>query len=166
MLDWLAPMNPTATKARRPGISRVLRGDRIPAQITGALEKAGIPASRVVAVFPADLSPDGRFSERWFVVAHDRVAALEGDGTRVSAQEPFKGMTGLEYRKLVGGGLILVKRGALELAARGEARGDAGLDDPVRILVADTGAEIVARASGPREATLDDPLGRGGPTVR
>jgi flagellar basal body P-ring formation protein FlgA len=55
---------------------------------------------------------------------------------------------------------IVVKRGDLELAARGEARNDAALDEPVRVLVQDSSAEVIARASGAREATLDDPNDR------
>jgi flagella basal body P-ring formation protein FlgA len=53
---------------------------------------------------------------------------------------------------------ILVRRGTLELTAVGQARNDASVDEPVRVFVNDSGAEIVARTSGLREACLDDPL--------
>jgi len=52
---------------------------------------------------------------------------------------------------------VYVKRGALLLVSRGEAKSDAALDEPVRILIADSNAEVVARASGDHEATIDDP---------
>ena len=52
---------------------------------------------------------------------------------------------------------LTVRRGALELTATGQARGDAALDDPVHIFIADSNAEVVARASGLREACMDDP---------
>jgi flagella basal body P-ring formation protein FlgA len=52
---------------------------------------------------------------------------------------------------------LIVRRGGLELATRGEAKTDAVLDESVRVLVLDSNAEITARASGPREATIDDP---------
>jgi len=55
---------------------------------------------------------------------------------------------------------VYVKRGGLELTTRGEARGDAALDEAVRVLVADSNAEVIARASGSREVTLDDPIAR------
>lgn len=55
---------------------------------------------------------------------------------------------------------VYVRRGGLELATRGEAKTDAALDESVRVLVADSGAEVIARASGSREATLDDPTAR------
>lgn len=53
---------------------------------------------------------------------------------------------------------IVVRRGVLELTAVGQARNDASIDDPVRIFISDSGAEVMARTSGLREATLDDPL--------
>ncbi len=103
-------MNRDNGRLDKPGISRVLRGDKIPVPIRDALAKAGMQPADVVAVLPADLSADGRFAERWLVIARDRIAAMDHDGHRVTTQEPFRGMTGLEYRRLVGGGYILVKR--------------------------------------------------------
>ena len=55
---------------------------------------------------------------------------------------------------------VYVKRGGLELTTRGEAKGDAALDEAVRVIVADSNAEVIARASGSREVTLDDPISR------
>ena len=109
VVQWVR-MNESRVKAKKPGISRVLCGEMIPPQVMDSLAKAGVKRGDVIAAFPADVSPDGRFAERWMVIARDRVVALDGDGTRITAQEPFEGMTGLEYRRLVGGGFILVKR--------------------------------------------------------
>ena len=52
---------------------------------------------------------------------------------------------------------LVVRRGSLELVATGQARNDAAIDDPVKIFVIDSNAEVMARASGVREASMDDP---------
>jgi flagellar basal body P-ring formation protein FlgA len=52
---------------------------------------------------------------------------------------------------------IVVRRGALELSTRGEARSDAALHDTVRVFVPQSEAEIMARVTGPREVSMDDP---------
>ena len=97
--------------SRQAGTSRILRAGAMPAEMVAALESAGVSRATLLAAFPADLSADGKFAERWLVVARDRLAVLEPGEKGVSAQEPFKGVTGLDYRAMVGGGLVLVKRG-------------------------------------------------------
>jgi flagella basal body P-ring formation protein FlgA len=52
---------------------------------------------------------------------------------------------------------VIVRRGALELTAMGEARADAALNESVRVLLQDNGAEVIGRASGSREVCLDQP---------
>jgi len=81
-----------------------------------ALTAAGIARDAVLTAVPADLSADGRFAERWLVIARDRVAVVEPASAgsaefRTGAQEPFKGLTALDYRAMVGGGVLLAKRG-------------------------------------------------------
>ncbi len=108
-------MSQPQSAPRRAGVSRVLRLESMPAPMVSALETAGIPRARLLAAFPADLSSGGKFVERWLVVARDCLAVLDGalDAGRfeLGAREPFKGMSALEYRSMVGGGLVLVKRG-------------------------------------------------------
>ncbi len=81
-----------------------------------SLASAGIGREAVLAAVPADLSADGRFAERWLVVCRDRLAVIEpsaaGDSAfRAGLQEPFTGLTALDYRSMVGGGLLLARRG-------------------------------------------------------
>lgn len=92
-------------------MSRVLRGDKMPRFILDALAGSGIAGSDVIAAFPADFSPGGLFAVRWLIICRDRLVAMDADRPASIGQELFKGMTGIEYRKLVGGGIVLVKRG-------------------------------------------------------
>ncbi len=104
-------MNGSVRKARRPGVSRIQRVSQMSEGLVAVLAQAGFPPDKLLAAFPADLSPDGHFTERWLVVARDALIAVEGDGRRVTGVEPFRGMTALTYRRLVGGGSVLVHRG-------------------------------------------------------
>ncbi len=108
-------MSQPQSAPRRAGVSRVLRTEDMPAPMLAALSAAGIPRARLLAAFPADLSPGGRFVERWLVVARDRLAVLDGPREagrfELGAQERFEGMGAIEYRSMVGGGLVLVRRG-------------------------------------------------------
>jgi len=56
---------------------------------------------------------------------------------------------------------VVVRRGGVELHSSGEARGDAALNESVRVFIADSNADVVGRASGPREVALDEPRSRG-----
>jgi ATP-binding cassette subfamily B protein len=92
----------------------VLRGGDVPETLAAALEATDFPRERLLAALPADLSPDGRFAERWLAVSRDGLAVVEktgGDLYRVSLTERFAGLTGLEYRSEAGGGIALVRRG-------------------------------------------------------
>ena len=105
---------PTTTSADRPGVSRVLPAGAMPAAMLATLAASGGARDGALAAFPADLSTQGRFAERWLVVCRDALAVLETDGAggfRAGAREAFRGVTGLDYRGEVGGGLVLVKRG-------------------------------------------------------
>jgi ATP-binding cassette subfamily B protein len=98
------------------GSNRILRAGAIPEGILAALEAAGVRREGVLATAPVDLSADGRFAKRWLVVAPDRLAvvdlpAADGGSPQVAGQEPFKGLTALDYRAMVGGGVLLAKRG-------------------------------------------------------
>lgn len=71
---------------------------------------------------------------------------------------------GVVHRKLLAAPLVIkrgdpvavvVRRGGLELHSTGEARGDAALNESVRIFIPDSNAEVVGRAAGPREVALD-----------
>ncbi len=49
---------------------------------------------------------------------------------------------------------VYYHQNSIELTVRGEARSDAALDEPVRVLITDSGSEIVGRATGLREVSL------------
>jgi len=51
---------------------------------------------------------------------------------------------------------VSVTCGLLEVATMGEAKGDAAVDEPVRLLL-DDGAEVLGRATALREACVEDP---------
>ena len=146
-------MNEIQKRPRQPGVSRVLRQAGMPVSMLNALEKAGVPHSRVLAAFPADLSAEGRFVERWMVVAADRFLVVEADGVTVPAQESFQGMTGVEYRKLVGGGIILVKRGGEQ---RELVRCSRAVDRAIQAALAKLRVHLELEKPGARPATGDE----------
>ncbi len=99
----------------RPGVSHVLRTEDMPAPMISALDGAGVSRERVLAAFPADISAKGEFAARWLVICCDRLVVLDGaldaEQLEVSAEEKYAGLGGVEYRGMVGGGLIITKRG-------------------------------------------------------
>jgi ATP-binding cassette, subfamily B, bacterial len=108
-------MSNSGTKPQRPGVSHVLRSEEMPAAMLSALAAAGVSRDHVLAAFPADISSQGEFAARWLVICHDRLAVLEGEREaekfELSVNEPYQGLNAIEYRGMVGGGLVLVKRG-------------------------------------------------------
>ncbi len=98
----------------RPGVSRVLRQSEIPEAMAAALLRAGVADADILAAFPTDLSPGGQFVRRWLVVDRLGLTSVGEGGATVDAREPFCGLTALEYRRMIGGGVVVVKRHAAQ----------------------------------------------------
>jgi len=107
-------MTPTES-LDRPGVSHVLRAADMPAPMISALSQLGVPRESALAALPADISRKGRFAARWLVICRDRLVVLKGNsdaaGFEVGPEEKYEGLNALEYRAMVGGGLIIARRG-------------------------------------------------------
>lgn len=108
-------MTDAATITGKPGVSRILRVDAFPAGMVSALAAAGCTREDLLAALPADMLPSGSFADLWLVIARDRLVLLSGtlESGKFEAglQEPFKGITGIDCRSVVGGAMVLVSRG-------------------------------------------------------
>lgn len=67
-----------------------------------------VPDSEIRICVASDLDADGRFGERWLVVAGDRVLVCAPDGrsARLSVSLPLKDISEVEIESLVGGGML------------------------------------------------------------
>ncbi|MHC4914309.1 MAG: ABC transporter transmembrane domain-containing protein, partial [Planctomycetota bacterium] len=108
-------MSSPKSAPKRPGVSHVLRESELPAPMLAALEAAGVPRGGALAAFPADMSAEGGFVDRWLVICRDRLAVLDGprdaEHFELLLEERYAGLNAIEYRGMVGGGIVLVRRG-------------------------------------------------------
>ena len=145
-------MSPDGRCLAEPAVSLRLR-------ITGTVVYAAEHLSVGDVLQDSDLRPVRK--ELTVAEYQNRGDALKWNGMRVRRPIPAGDLVtraALASPTLVKRGepvTVYIRRGALELSARGEARADAARDEPVRILISDGGAEVVARACGVREVSLD-----------
>jgi len=94
----------------------VAAADRLPEVIRKAVARAA-PDAEIRVAAASDLGADGRYGERWLVLAGDRVLVLAPDGAEATTRVdlPLKDISEVVVDNLVGGGMLQAVVGGYKL---------------------------------------------------